>query len=81
MILFPSFYWTSTNSIELFDADGNKIQNLTRRTCCPNSNRAHYDVFTKCERLEPRDPLTMRVNRSNGVKECYEVPDACNRYD
>lgn len=81
VILFPGIYWTTTDSINLFSADGENIQNLTRRTCCPNGGRAHYNANTRCDRLRPSAPLTLRFNRTDGSQECYSVPDPCRRYE
>ena len=81
VILFPGEYWTSTDSINLIATDGERILDLTRRTCRPNGGRAHYDAGATCDSLRQSAPLTLRFNRTGGSSECYSVPDPCNRYE
>jgi len=48
------------------------------RTCCPNGGRAHFDVLQSCNSFG--GPVIFRVVL-NGVSHCWNVPDACQRYD
>ena len=81
VILLPASYWTSTQSIEVFGADGQFIVNGTFRTCCPNDNRAHFDIPRRASQLAANDPIIVRFNLKNGTKECRVVEDATQRND
>ncbi len=84
VFLLPAEYWDSAdkgvNDIDVLDANGNVIANGSRRTCCPNGNRAHFDVRTSCQSLGPA-PITIRMSLNGGTTECRTVPNPCSRFD
>jgi len=81
VILLPAEYWTNTESLQVFGADGSFLVDGTFRTCCPNDNRAHFDVPRRASDLAQNRPITVRFNLRDGTKECREVEDPRDRND
>ncbi len=84
VFLLPSSYWSGSQGvslIEILDRDGNVILNGSRRTCCPNSGRAHFDVPERASTLNASAPITVRLALNNGTTECRSVPVPTTRYD
>lgn len=81
VILLPAEYWETTESIDVFGSQGEFIVNGTRRTCCPNDNRAHFDVPVSANELAPSRPITVRFNLRDGTRECRIVQDPRDRND
>ena len=48
------------------------------RTCCPNSNRAHWDVRQSCTSLVQNSIFRLT---KNGVRTCWVVTEPCSRLD
>ena len=57
------------------DSEGSEVVDVTFRTCCPNGNRAHWDVRAKCQSL----PKPLYLFASDNT--CRIVPDPCERYE
>ena len=85
VFLLPAEYWDSPTmgiqTIDVLDAGGNLVANGSQRGCCPNGNRAHYDVPLTATALLPYAPLTIRLKLNSGVNECRTVPVPTTRYD
>jgi len=80
VILMPASYWTTTDAIEVYGSNGQKLLDGRRRTCCPNGGRAHFDIPRFCADLQP-SPLTVVFKLSGGINECRSVPSPCTRFD
>ena len=84
VFLLPASYWSGSsgaNKLEVLDKNGNLAASVSRRACCPNGNRAHYDVSKSASSLQPLAPLTVRMQLNNNVVECRTVPDPTQRID
>lgn len=84
VILLPASYWTRIKKIEIFGIDGGVVKKILdgkKRRCCPNGNRAHYDVPMRASKLARYKPITVRFTMNGGYKECRDVPDPRRRYD
>lgn len=81
VFLLPRSYWSKVGSVEVFGFDGTKLVDGQRRVCCPNGNRAHYDVPQYASVLDEDSPLTVRLNFNDGGNECLTVPVASDRWD
>ena len=84
VFLLHRSYWSGpkgVTNIEVVDRDGNFIVNGTRRTCCPNGGRAHFDVPRSATSMNPVAPITVKLSLSDGTVECRNVPTPTQRYD
>ncbi|MCB0325236.1 MAG: hypothetical protein KDD69_16750, partial [Bdellovibrionales bacterium] len=85
VFLLPSEYWSSADKgvqgIEVLDSAGNVVVNGTRRNCCPNGGRAHFDVPRRASSLNALAPITIRLRLNGGTTECRNVPTPTTRYD
>lgn len=84
VFLLPDEYWTGEMGVGSGDVrgvDGGVVAGITRRTCCPNGGRAHFDVTVPASVLDQFNPLTVRLFLGNGMVECRKVPVASQRFD
>jgi hypothetical protein len=81
VFLLPAEYWDTIQEIEILSASGDLVVEGRPRNCCPNGNRAHYDVPRRASSLMPYAPITVRLTLSDGTTECREVPVPTQRYD
>jgi len=81
VILLAASYWTATESIQVFGNSGDVIANGSFRTCCPNDNRAHFDIEDSANDLARDRPIVVRFNLKSGRKECRVVEDPRDRND
>lgn len=79
VVLLPSYYWDEAKSIELYTSAGTKLADVARRRCCPNGDRAHYDVPIKAEEIAPYARLV--ITFENDYKECRIIPDPTRRQE
>ncbi len=81
VILMPRSYWTRVTGIEVLNRDGVKILSGRNRVCCPNGNRAHYDIPERAHVLDAQAPITIKFLFNDGSNECLAVPTPSRRYD
>jgi len=81
VILLAAEYWTATDSIQVFGNSGDVLANGTFRSCCPNDNRAHFDIPETANDLARDRPIVVRFNLKSGRKECRVVEDPRDRND
>ena len=81
VILLDAEYWTATDSIQVFGNSGRLLANGSFRTCCPNDNRAHFDISESANELAVDKPIVVRFNLKNGREECRVVEDPRDRND
>lgn len=84
VFLLPSRYWSGSsgvNAIEVLGNAGQLLTNGSRRTCCPNGGRAHFDVPQRASTLNASAPITIRMTLNDGSTECRVVPVPTSRYD
>jgi hypothetical protein len=81
VILMPRSYWTRVTGIDVLNRDGVKILEGRNRVCCPNGNRAHYDIPERAHVLDAQAPITIKFLFNDGSNECLSVPVPSRRYD
>ncbi len=81
VILLPSSYWTAVTEIKIFGSNGQQVASGSRRTCCPNGGRAHYDVNMSAYELQQFAPITVQLTLNQGSKECRTVTNPAQRED
>jgi hypothetical protein len=77
-------YWLGSKKIlqtTILDRNNQEVASATFRSCCPNGNRAHFDVTKSASALKPSAPLTVKLRLQNGTVECRRVEDPTVRYD
>jgi len=79
VFLLPASY-KGVRDIDVFSSSGEHIVSGSFRGCCPNGNRAHFDVPVSAGRLEDYAPITVRLD-VDGVMECREVENPEDRID
>ena len=84
VFLTPSEYWEgdlAVVDIEVFGEDNSLVATGSRRTCCPNGGRAHFDVSKSAAELKPFAPIIVKMSLQNGTTDCRLVEDPEQRYD
>lgn len=84
VFLLPRGYWEGDMAVmggDVVDTNGVVLAAVTRRTCCPNGGRAHFDVNVSAAALAASNPITVRLFLANGLTECRTVPNAAQRVD
>lgn len=84
VILLPGEYWEGdkgVNKIEVLSSTGEIVASGSRRTCCPNGGRAHFDISSSGSALAQYAPITIKFYQNNGDRECRTVDDPTRRYD
>jgi hypothetical protein len=75
VVLLPANYWTEADKLEIVLENGNVVP-MRKRNCCPNGNRAHYDVPNSLV-----GPIKMKIQFKNCKKECFVISDPSKRVD
>lgn len=79
VVLLPAIYWELAEKIELYNSQGRKLETLSPRTCCPNGNRAHYNVETDATDIGNSAHLVVYL--PNNFKQCRFIGDPTKRQE
>lgn len=80
VVLLPASYWDNAATLELYAPYGIRLEQLRPRSCCPNGNRAHYDVTIRTASQLPYE-TRLFITFKDGSTECRNIFNPIERQE